>query len=173
MNMVLVVMPTLLLVTTLSGSIHLSNYWRDAAARHDPRTAVAVAVKNARTPCIWACGTTALGLASLMTSSLTPVRDFGMYSAIGTLLSLVGILYCLPALLQLWPGTAPAPEEVEPVTWKFFGEWMVRWRYRTVLVAAILIPLVCTGRIVLLQERDQGHPVLRGQVANCAGLQLH
>ena len=32
MNMVLIVMPTLILVTTLSVAIHLANYWRHAAA---------------------------------------------------------------------------------------------------------------------------------------------
>jgi len=32
MNMVLIVMPTLILVTTLSVAIHLANYWQHAAA---------------------------------------------------------------------------------------------------------------------------------------------
>src|SRR5207244_1681679 len=125
MNMVLVVMPTLLFVTTLSGGIHLANYWKHAASRN-VQTAVVEAVVTARSPCIWASLTTAIGLASLMTSSLQPIRDFGMYSAIGTVVSMVVVLYCLPALLQLWPAQAPRTAELDSSNWHGFGEWVVR-----------------------------------------------
>ncbi|MCA9015728.1 MAG: hypothetical protein KDA77_10395, partial [Planctomycetaceae bacterium] len=81
MNMVLVVMPTLLTVLTLSGSIHVANYWKHAA-HVDMKTAVTQAVEMARAPCMMASLTTAIGLASLMTSPLSPVRDFGLYSSI-------------------------------------------------------------------------------------------
>ncbi len=84
MNMVVVVMPTLLFVTTLSGAIHLAHYWKFHAVDHSPAVAVELALVAAKSPCVWASLTTrALGLASLVTSALRPVRDFGLYSAIG------------------------------------------------------------------------------------------
>lgn len=136
MNMVLVVMPTLLLVTTLSGAIHLANYWKHAAHR-DSASAVVTAVKMARSPCIWASLTTAIGLASLVTSSLKPVRDFGLYSALGTLISLAAILYGLPALLQLWPSHAPRPKDDDTAGWRSFGAWIVL-RARPIMAASFL-----------------------------------
>ena len=127
MNMVLVVMPTLLYVLTISAAIHVANYWKHAAHRN-LRTAVVEAVTMARTPCLLASVTTAIGLASLLTSPLKPVRDFGLYSAIGCLISLVVVLYCLPALLQFWPARQPKLREVDRRAWGMISDWLVRFR---------------------------------------------
>ncbi len=116
MNMVLVVMPSLLLMLTISGSIHVGNYWKHAAAR-DMQTAVVRAVEMAREPCMLASLTTAIGLLSLTTSHLTPVRDFGLYSAVGMLISLFMVLYALPSLLQLSPPKQPEIEEIQQHFW--------------------------------------------------------
>lgn len=120
MNMVLAVMPTLLLVITLSGAIHVVNYWKHAAA-HNPLTAIAETSRTAMFPCALASITTAIGLISLCTSSLTPVRDFGLYGAIGTLISLIVILYGLPSLLQLWPAQPPRHEDLDHRGWRALG----------------------------------------------------
>ncbi len=120
LNMVLAVMPTLLLVITLSGAIHVANYWKYAAAEN-PGTAIAETCRTALGPCTMASVTTAIGLVSLCTSSLTPVRDFGVYGAVGTLISLLAILYGLPALLELWPGRRPEREELDHRGWREFG----------------------------------------------------
>lgn len=153
MNMVLVVMPTLLLVTTLSGGIHLANYWKHAAARN-PQTAVVAAVNTARTPCIWASLTTAIGLASLTTSTLMPVRMFGLYSAIGTLISLAAVLYGLPALLQLLPSRAPRAEELDHQNWHQFGGWVAR-HYRGLIVTSLLVCGVSTYGLVHLKTETK------------------
>ncbi len=125
MNMVLMVMPTLLNVLTLSGAIHLANYWKHAA-REDVQTAIVRATAMARQPCALASLTTAVGLLSLLTSSLMPVRQFGMYSAIGTLISLAMVLFALPALLQLWSSKAPDEEELNAEKWRRFGHFIAR-----------------------------------------------
>jgi predicted RND superfamily exporter protein len=125
MNMVLAVLPTLLMVITISGSIHVANYWMHAAAE-DPRQAIAKTSRTAAAPCAMASVTTAIGLISLCTSSLTPVRDFGVYGAIGVLLSLAVILYGLPSLLQIWPGKPPRMEELDHRGWRALGRFLVQ-----------------------------------------------
>ncbi|MCH7988468.1 MAG: MMPL family transporter, partial [Planctomycetes bacterium] len=132
MNMVLVVMPTLLSVLTISAAIHVANYWKHAAYR-DNRTAVVEAVKMARKPCMLASVTTAIGLLSLTTSPLTPVRDFGLYSAIGCLIALVVVLYGFPSLLQFWPAQPPKLEEVDRSDWKSLGYFLSKKRYPVIL----------------------------------------
>ncbi len=126
MNMVLVVMPTLLLVLTISGAIHVANYWKHAA-HEDMSTAVVEAAKMAKLPCLLASLTTAIGLFSLTTSPLTPVRDFGVYSGIGCIISLVLVLFALPALLQYWPAKPPKAEEVNRANWKQLGRFLSRY----------------------------------------------
>jgi predicted RND superfamily exporter protein len=136
MNMVLVVMPTLILVTTLSVAIHLANYWRHAAAT-DLRTAVVDAVKTAYVPVLWAGMTSTIGQLSLLTSSLAPIRDFGLYSAAGTLISLGVTLYGLPALLQIWPGKPPRPEELDSAFWHSLAAWVAA-RHKTVTALSLV-----------------------------------
>ena len=125
MNMVLIVMPTLLLVVTMSGAVHIANYWKNEAHR-DPQTAIVQAIVTARMPCLMAAITTAIGLGSLLTSHLSPVRDFGFYSAIGTLISVVGVLYGVPALLQAWPAPPPPVTAIMRRPWTRLGRLIVQ-----------------------------------------------
>jgi len=120
MNMVLVVMPTLMFVLTVSGAIHISNYWKHSAAKN-PSTAVVEAVRMAKVPCTLASVTTAIGLLSLLTSTLRPVRQFGVYSAVGCLISLAMVLYGLPALLQFWPSRSENQADLRRDGWTRLG----------------------------------------------------
>jgi predicted RND superfamily exporter protein len=140
MNMVLIVMPTLLLVVTMSGAVHIANYWK-AEAHREGSQAIVQAIVTARLPCIMAAATTAIGLGSLLTSHLAPVRDFGFYSAVGTMLSVVAVLYAVPALLQAWPGAAPAITVVMRRPWTRLGRCIVR-HSRLVTVTWILVAAV-------------------------------
>ncbi len=123
MNPVLAVMPTLLLVITLSGAIYIANYWKHTAAQ-DPRTAITKTFQIAQVPCALASITAAIGLAALGTSSLIPIRNFGLCGAIGGVISLGVILYGLPSLLQLWPAQPPRSEELDQRGWKEFGRML-------------------------------------------------
>jgi predicted RND superfamily exporter protein len=138
MNMVLIVMPTLLMVLCLSAAIHVANYWKHAA-QNDLRTAVVETIKMARQPCTLAGVTTAIGLLSLSTSPLQPVRDFGLYAAIGCLISLGMVLFVLPSLLQFWPAGKPTRSEINRDVWKQLGRFLSR--RRTGIIAASLLAL--------------------------------
>ena len=136
MNMVLIVMPTLLIVLTTSAAIHLANYWKHSG---DPAPGGSVfrAAETAWLPCALASGTTAIGLASLLASNLVPVRDFGIYSAIGCVISFVIVLYVLPSLMLYWPKSPPPAEELETENWNRLGMWIVRHRH--------LVSLTCVA----------------------------
>ena len=142
MNMVLIVMPTLLMVLALSGAIHVANYWKHAVWEN-PETAVSDATNMAMQPCLMAAFTTALGLISLVFSDLVPVRQFGIYASIGTIISVGMVLYGLPALLQLLPLVRVKPEEVSPKNWISFGNLICR-RWKLIGFATFAIALGCT-----------------------------
>ena len=128
LNIVLSVMPNLLLVLTASGAIHIANYWRHAALTNS-RTAIAQAFRVAWKPCVMASVTTAIGMASLGTSGLVPVRDFGLYSALGTCLSLLMILYGFPSILAVFGGLPSRFQELETGGWRRFGAWIAQHRF--------------------------------------------
>ncbi|MBI1313603.1 MMPL family transporter [bacterium] len=142
MNMVLVVMPTLLLVLTISGAIHIANYWKHALHSAPGRAPVAAAVMAAR-PCFLASLTTALGLLSLMTSPLKPVSDFGLYSALGCFVGLGAILYALPAMLLYLPQKAETSEWVIRNQWPEVGRFISR-RPVTVATTCLVAFAVCS-----------------------------
>lgn len=103
MNAILMTMPSLVYVAAISAAIHLSNYYRDSAAEEGLVGAPSRALRHAALPLGLATSTTAIGLVSLLTSELIPIQLFGLYSAIGVVVSLVPLCFFLPAAFELWP----------------------------------------------------------------------
>lgn len=126
MSMVLVVLPTFVMVVALSGAIHVANYVSHAALEN-PQGAVDRGAKMALVPCVNSVFTTVLGLMSLLTSSLAPVRDFGIYSSIGATLTLFMVLVVLPALLKLFPTNRAKPPESDTRRWLGFSQFLMNY----------------------------------------------
>ncbi|MFO0942514.1 MAG: MMPL family transporter [Pirellulales bacterium] len=97
---VLIVLPTLIFMLTLSGAIHLVNYLLEAR-RIDPTATGIQALKSGWWPCTLSSATTMLGMASLITSDLAPVRQFGVLSAICLGIATVLLLLAFPATADL------------------------------------------------------------------------
>lgn len=130
MNAVLIVLPALVFVLTVSAGIHLSNYYLDAA--HDfpdlsPAEAAEHAMRAGVSPCSLAAGTTVIGLSSLMLVRLQPVRIFGGVASLGVIITLALLFLLLPGAMVL---TKPQR--------KFLGDdvrgglrgWMRTWMRR-------------------------------------------
>jgi predicted RND superfamily exporter protein len=103
LDAILMSMPAVVYVLGLSGAIHMINYYRDAEDVGGRRGAVERAVKMALMPCGLAAFTTAIGLASLATSDILPIEKFGVFSAIGVMLSLVLLFTIVPVVLHRYP----------------------------------------------------------------------
>ena len=99
---ILLSMPTLVYVLGISGAVHIVNYYRDAVHEHGEEGASERALSYGWWPCTIASVTTALGLFSLYISNLTPIKNFGLYSGLGVLATLVLLFTYLPAALKLW-----------------------------------------------------------------------
>lgn len=148
MNAVLVSMPPLVYVSTMSGAIHWSNYYRDTVIEHGTAGAPERAVAQAWLPLALATGTTAVGLLSLMGSNLLPIRQFGFYSAIGVAASLPWLLLVLPAGCAICPLRLTNRVEqgatglTEHVNWWSWGQRLIR--YGSLLtVASLTLAAVC------------------------------
>ena len=107
MAVVLVVLPTLVFMLTLSASVHLASYF----VRADQRDSSSAGVQTVRLggwPCSLASLTTAIGFGSLAASQLAPVWRFGSLSAISLIATTALTLSAFPyvsqrfAKLTLW-----------------------------------------------------------------------
>lgn len=148
MNAVLVTMPPLVYVATISGAIHWANYYRDTVADSGTAGAIEKTVAHARLPLALATGTTALGLLSLCGSDLLPIRQFGLYSALGVGASLVWLLVALPLGCALWlPRSAngrarPAPASLARTNWWSWGQ-LITSRHGLVTLMVLGLAAVC------------------------------
>ena len=99
MSALLVVLPPLVQVLSLAGGIHLVNYYRDSHAGNDYLRAAQHALRIGWLPCLLSAGTTAVGMASLMVSYLSPIRAFGAYATAGVMLTTGVVLTLVPAAM--------------------------------------------------------------------------
>ncbi len=103
MSALLIVLPPLVQVLAVAGGVHLANYYTGSIESHGISGAPWRAVELGWLPCVLSAGTTAIGIGSLLLSRLTPIRNFGLFGAIGVLLTAVLLLTLFPALLYRWP----------------------------------------------------------------------
>ncbi|MGV3482835.1 MAG: efflux RND transporter permease subunit [Planctomycetaceae bacterium] len=100
---ILMTMPSMVYISGLSGAIHIVNYCRDEAHERGSEGAIMRAVKHAWGPAFLCSFTTALGLFSLCTSNLVPIRNFGLYTGIAVMTMLAVLFTYMPAALTAFP----------------------------------------------------------------------
>lgn len=146
-NAILLTMPSLVYVSATSGAIHLANYYREAVKQHGPKGAAAHALSHATVPLTLATITTAVGLATLYSSDLVPIQIFGIYSAIGVVLSLLALFLLLPSMLESWPLTKESKSlafdggtlfSLPTSVWDALGNWITN-RPRLAFGASMLL----------------------------------
>jgi predicted RND superfamily exporter protein len=97
MNAVFSVMAPLAFVLTVSGGVHLTNYYYEQLSKDAPSGGAATsaatrALRAGWAPCALAALTTAIGLGSLLVSDILPIRQFGAMAACGILVT-TGLLF--------------------------------------------------------------------------------
>jgi len=92
LNAITSLLPPVLMVLSLAVSVHVIQRWLDATGSGNRVARLLSVVADVRFACFFCSLTTAIGLASLMTSNMPAVRYFGAFSALGVLVSFaVGI----------------------------------------------------------------------------------
>ncbi len=162
MDAILMTMPSLVYVLGLSGAVHVVNYYRDACRESGPTRAADIAVRHGLFPCSLAAFTTALGLISLYTSNLVPIKKFGLFSAVATLATVILLFTYLPASLTIWPPgyrrqrnpestDLPQRKTKMNVTawvdrfWDRTGRWVVRNHAVVSITSVILLVVFAYG----------------------------
>lgn len=105
MNLTMVMLPTLTFIMGVSACVHMANYYRKALALGPGHLAADAAINDGGWPVMLSSLTTAVGLMSLGTSQVVPIKLFGLYSALGVLSSLPVVLLVMPATMYLCHGT--------------------------------------------------------------------
>lgn len=87
-NMITTILATLVLVIGIADSVHfIAEYRAQAGRTRDGAEAVRRAFRHIAMPCLFTSLTTAVGFASMVTSSLGAVQAFGLYAAVAILMT--------------------------------------------------------------------------------------
>ncbi|MFC1713178.1 RND family transporter [Candidatus Poribacteria bacterium] len=93
--------PTLLLVISVSYSIHFINHFRQSFRRTGlRRESVRYAFMHAAWPCFVTAITTAVGFASFIIVPMKPIRDMGLFCAIGVFIAYLLVITVVPIIFS-------------------------------------------------------------------------
>lgn len=141
MNQTLIVLPTLLFAWTTVFAINACSTWKKIVSEKEATTVIE-ASRELRTTCFQAGLAVAFGLAPLCLINLFPIWDLGIYGAIGSVISMICVAYCLPSLMQVLNIRFPKEQFVDAGAARFFGQAFTAhpvWQS----IAAIAICLGC------------------------------
>jgi uncharacterized protein len=98
------ILPSFLIAVGVSSSVHiLVLFFVEMRKNHDKEEAMVKAMSHSAMPVIMTGVTTAAGLLSFSTASITPIAELGIFSAVGAILCVFITLTMMPALTALIP----------------------------------------------------------------------
>lgn len=139
MNFILGSLAIMVMIFTLSISVHVVSYYTTAVKHGDPDP-LGHAVRESLNPCMLSTLTTLLGLVSLNVSTILPVSQFGYAAAGGSIVALIVGLGITPALLTVIPITSQ-----NVVSFQLdFRKWGagIAYHRNSILTAAMLLIVV-------------------------------
>lgn len=102
----------LVVVLAIADDVHIIQHYGEARRRVPAKDAFVSTVSHLFAPLLAASGTTALGMASLATSHVVAVREFGLGSAVGVMVDFAISIVLVPTMLGWFkPETREAPQE--------------------------------------------------------------
>jgi predicted RND superfamily exporter protein len=142
---------SLIYVLTISGGVHLINYYRETLNEiplEEQKNVPWLTVKKASLPCSLAVITTILGMGSLAVSKMVPIQTFGIYASITLALGTLWLFIFITAILQQYPihrwhqlgqSKQNNAETSEKLGWTSFGLLIFRFRGLITLFAFLLM----------------------------------
>jgi len=160
-DVMIVMLPAILFIISLSDSIHLINKYDFHIRSSSPQDAIAIAFNAIGKANLITSLTTAIGFLGLYFIPIKPIRDFGLYAAIGIMIALVITMTLIPALLYFSPAKAQHAEgrkRLDVLTQRM-GAFGKKTRWFTVIISSIILLGIFqlklnTGLIVGLQKDE-------------------
>lgn len=127
MNFVTGMMPSIILVVSVAGSVHIIFKYKSRREEKNIET-LAKVLADLLTPCFYTSLTTATAFLAFLSSSIPPLQSFGLFAAFGVSISFILIFTLLPALLSLMPLKEKAP--LKPGKDKTLIDKLPHWIYQ-------------------------------------------
>ena len=147
MNLMAALYPVLMVIVGTSGVIHVMTKYSDELLKGlSPKDAIRVTFIETGLANFLTAATSAVGFGSLLSSRLTPIRDFGINSAIGVMVAFVTVVGFTTVALSFFKKEQIISSK-EP---KYFWQKMMQWFFdftknypRPVVYGALVILAIC------------------------------
>lgn len=144
-DVMMVLLPTIMFVVGMSDVVHIfTRYIEELRNGRKKVEALRITFKEVGMATLLTSLTTATGFLTLLTASIPPVRDFGLYTAIGVMVAFFLAVTLLPAILILIKEPKIAEQESNRRWWNSRLRNLFRWvlQFQKLI---ILLSLLVTG----------------------------
>ena len=158
LSMVSSMLSSLTTIIGVATVMHVAVEFREARLHHSRENAFREVFRQLASPTWWTIVTTAIGFGSLLTSSITPVRSFGLMMLVASMLVAVACLVFLPAGILVGRHESDPQHSVAEERLTHWLEWLFdlvttrRWTTATVMVC--LTAAACVGLQGVQVETD-------------------
>ena len=116
--------PILMLIVGTSDVIHImTKYMDELSEGKSNKSALEITIRQIGLATLLTSLTTAVGFATLLSSRILPIRDFGLNSAMGVLVAFVVMISFTCPLMSLFQKEQLVSRNKSKLNWKSFLEW--------------------------------------------------
>lgn len=154
-DVMMVMMPALLLIVALSDIIHLVHAYDDHLNNGLSKAkAIQMAMAKVGKATLLTSVTTAIGFLTLYFIPVSPIQEFGFYTAIGVLFAFFVTYLIVPSYLYFFPlsvGKNKRTKATSNYRWERLSAWLQK-HPRKILYTSALLLLVIGGDIYKIQS---------------------
>ena len=139
--------PVLMIIVGTSDVIHIMSKYIDELGKGLSRKdAITVTIKEIGLATLLTSITTAIGFASLLTSRIGPIRDFGLNSAIGVVIAYITVVFFTTSLLSYFNADKLIRQKPEGSIWDrsmLWSYWFTKNNQIGIAIGGVATIAVC------------------------------
>ncbi|GAA0189714.1 MMPL family transporter [Fulvivirga kasyanovii] len=121
LDILMVLLPTIMFIVGMSDVVHIMTKYIEQLRVGDSKSeALVTTIKEVGLATLLTSLTTAVGFATLLTASIKPIREFGIYTAVGVFFAFIVAFALLPACLYILPRPKVSYKMVHRSSWFLF-----------------------------------------------------
>ncbi len=152
-DLMTVLLPTIMLIVGMSDVVHIiSKYLEELRKGHHKINALKVTFKEVGMATLLTSVTTAVGFMTLISASIVPIQQFGIYTAIGVVVAFLLAFSFLPSVLLNLPKPKIALQADGNFQWNRILHPLFLWVLKNKKSIAISALVLSVGSIALITK---------------------
>jgi len=139
--------PVLMIIVGTSDVVHIMSKYIDELRKGLPKKeAITITIKEIGLATLLTSITTAIGFASLLSSRIVPIKDFGINAAIGVLVAYATVIFFTTALLSFCKKEQLTYLTAQQNNWEKLLEWTYKITLqhpKNIVLSSIILLVVC------------------------------